>query len=302
MKSIMAILLLLTWGSPLHAAENSKYPAPRFPSYVKPPKSIDDIMPFARAAVRQTGGRTPLGLVEKGTLIGLVTEPIADDTVLQAIVRAYKERGVEARIIPEHELAGVNREEVLKAIKANKWYTSELGFMEIKPWITQRFADPEVPKKWLRERRPDIYKAMFLRDDEVITPAHKEMFNKLAQRNMGAVLEKYLDAHPEIKGVFWRRGGRPNTRKAMGKQGEKLLGNFIFDNHWELMNKAASFPGDVWKLAEERVIESFGWVDQVHVTDPEGTNFTFSLTEKEAGVWAEGAYQQGHLYLYPTHE
>jgi hypothetical protein len=108
MKSIMAILLLLTWGSPLHAAENSKYPAPRFPSYVKPPKSIDDIMPFARAAVRQTGGRTPLGLVEKGTLIGLVTEPIADDTVLQAIVRAYKERGVEARIIPEHELAGVN--------------------------------------------------------------------------------------------------------------------------------------------------------------------------------------------------
>ena len=37
----------------------------------------------------------------------------------------------------------------------------------------------------------------------------------------------------------------------MGKQGEKLLGNFIFDNHWELMNKAATFPGDVWKLAED---------------------------------------------------
>ena len=99
-----------------------------------------------------------------------------------------------------------------------------------------------------------------------------------------------------MKGVFWRRGGRPNTRKAMKHQGEKLLGNFIFDNHWELMNKAATFPGDVWKLTEERVIESFAWVDQVHVTDPEGTNFTFSLTEKEAEVWAEGAYQQGHLY------
>ena len=185
----LASLLLLALVLELGAAENSKYAAPRFPSYVKPPKSIEDIMPFARAAVRQTGGRTPLGLVEKGTLIGLVTEPVADDTVLQAIVRAYKERGVEARIIPEHELAGISREEVLKAIKANKWYTSELGYMEIKPWITQRFADPEVPKKWLRERRPDIYKAMFARDDEVITPAHKEMFNKLAQRNMGALLE-----------------------------------------------------------------------------------------------------------------
>ena len=36
------------------AAESKKYPAPRFPSYLKPPKSIDDVMPFARAAVRQT--------------------------------------------------------------------------------------------------------------------------------------------------------------------------------------------------------------------------------------------------------
>jgi hypothetical protein len=44
--------------------------------------------------------------------------------------------------------------------------------LDIKPWITQRFADPEVPEKWLRERRPDIYKAMFSHDDEVITPAH----------------------------------------------------------------------------------------------------------------------------------
>ncbi|HEX9444122.1 MAG TPA: hypothetical protein VGA73_08370, partial [Candidatus Binatia bacterium] len=281
------------------SAEQAKYPAPRFPAYLKPPKSIDDIMPYARAAVRQTGGRTPLGMVENGTLIGLVTEATADDNVLQAIVRAYKERGVEARVIPEHELAGVSREEVLKAIRANRWYTSELGFMEIKPWITQRFADPEVPKKWLKERRPDIYKAMFAKDDEV-SAGNQEIFKKLAQRNMGVLLAKYLDEHPEVKGVFWRRGGRPNTRKAMGRQGDKLLGNFIFDNHWELMNKAATFPGDVWKLAEERVLEPFAWVDQVQVNDPEGTNFTFSLSEKEAEAWAEGAYQQGHLYLYPT--
>ena len=149
MKSTMTIfisLVSLVSVLPLRAAETAKYPTPRFPSYVKPPKSIEDIMPFARAAVRQTGGRTPLGLVEKGTLIGLVTEAVADDTVLQAIVRAYKERGVEVRMIPEYELAGVSREEVLKAIKANKWYTSELGYMEIKPWITQRFGSRGAEK------------------------------------------------------------------------------------------------------------------------------------------------------------
>ena len=80
MKTRTALLLLVSFfglATRLGAAESSKYSAPRFPSYVKPPRSIEDIMPFARAAVRQTGGRTPLGLVEKGTLIGLVTEATA---------------------------------------------------------------------------------------------------------------------------------------------------------------------------------------------------------------------------------
>ena len=40
----------------VNGAEVTKYPAPRFPSYVKPPKSIEDVMPFARAVARQTTG------------------------------------------------------------------------------------------------------------------------------------------------------------------------------------------------------------------------------------------------------
>ena len=163
---LVAILLLANWGW-MSAQEKGKYPPPRFPSYVKPPKSINDIMPYARAAVRQTGGRTPLGLVEKGKTVAIVTEVVADDTVMQAIKRAYEERGVKVVILAEHELAGVNREDALKAVAANRWFTSEKGYMEIRPWIMQRFADPEVPKKWLRERRPDIYKAMFSHDEEV---------------------------------------------------------------------------------------------------------------------------------------
>ena len=279
---LVAILLLANWGW-MSAQEKGKYPPPRFPSYVKPPKSINDIMPYARAAVRQTGGRTPLGLVEKGKTVAIVTEVVADDTVMQAIKRAYEERGVKVVILAEHELAGVNREDALKAVAANRWFTSEKGYMEIRPWITQRFADPEVPKKGLRERRPDIYKAMFSHDEEV-PESYREIARKLGQRNIGELLAKYLDEHPDVYGIFWRRGGRPNTKKNLKHQGEKMLGNFIFDNHWELMNQASTFPGDVWKLAEERVLESFAWVDQVHVTDPEGTNFTFDVNEQEAGT------------------
>ena len=87
-------MICLGWASLVSGAESNKYPAPRFPSYLRPPKSIDDVMPFARAAVRQTGGRTPLGLVEKGMSALIVSEVSADAMVMQAIKKAYEERGV----------------------------------------------------------------------------------------------------------------------------------------------------------------------------------------------------------------
>src|SRR5215467_6679858 len=153
MKCLIALAFVasLACSSIGSTAEPVKYPAPRFPSYVRPPKSIEDVMPFARAAVRQTGGRTPLGLVEQGQTVVIFTEPAADEMVMQAIKRAYEERGVKIQIVPEYQLLGVSREEALKAVKANRWFTSEQGYMEMRAWILQRFSDPEIPKKWLKE-------------------------------------------------------------------------------------------------------------------------------------------------------
>ena len=295
--TVLLVLPLAMGESVSLGAEKTKYPPPRFPSYVKPPKSIEDVMPFGRAAVRQTGGRTPLGLVEKGTVL-IVVEPTAEDIVLRAIKKAYEERGVKVQMVPEHELAGVSKEEAQKAKEALRDYTSEHGYMEAARWINSRFADPEVPKKWLKERRPDLYKVLF--EKEAQASEHlRSVAQKLTRKGLSEGLIKYLDQHPEVNAVFFQRGGRTATRRVMGQHSDKFFGNFIFDNRWELMNKAATFPGDVWKLAEERVIEPLAWTDRVHVTDPEGTDFTFDVDEKQAQAWAKGAYQQGHLYMFP---
>ena len=291
--SLCASLAFLADG-----AETTKYPAPRFPSYLKPPKSIDDIMPYARAAVRQTGGRTPLGLAEKGRTVAIFSEPAADEMVMQAIKKAYEERGVKVQIAPEHQLLGVTKQEALKAVKALRWYTSEQGYMEAERWITQRFSEPDVPKKWLKERRPDLYQALFEKE-EATAPEQVALARKFGGRNVAQAIIKYLDQHPEVNIVFWRRGGRTATKRALEPHERKLYGNFIFDNRYELMNKASTFPGDVWRLVEERVIEPLAWIDQAHVTDAEGTNFTFEVDEKQAKAWAEGAYQQGHLFMFP---
>src|SRR5215212_2154808 len=53
-------------------------PPPAFPSYLKKPNSVDELMPQARAASRQTGGRTPLGLVESGKGVMIVVGEIRD--------------------------------------------------------------------------------------------------------------------------------------------------------------------------------------------------------------------------------
>jgi hypothetical protein len=53
-------------------------------------------------------------LVEKGTVL-IVVEPDAEEIVLQAIKKAYEERGVKVQMVPQHELAGVNKEEARKA-------------------------------------------------------------------------------------------------------------------------------------------------------------------------------------------
>ncbi|HEY6198618.1 MAG TPA: hypothetical protein VI231_08425 [Candidatus Binatia bacterium] len=292
------VLLSLIVAASMFAADGGKYPAPRFPSYLKPPKSIEDIMPYARAAVRQTGGRTPLGLAEKGQTVAIFTEPKADEMVLQAIKRAYEERGVKIQMIPESQLLGVTKEEALKSVKALRWFTSEQGYMEAHRWILNAFSDPSVPKKWLKEKRPDLYKAMFEKE-ETLSQEQVDLARKFGGRNVAQAIVKYLDQHKEVDIVFWRRGGRTNTRRQIEPYHNKLYGNFIFDNRYELMNKASTFPGDVWRLVEERVIEPLRWIDQVRVNDPEGTNFSFEVDEKQALAWAKGAYQQGHLFMFP---
>ena len=202
-KSMLPVLIAVVIGSasPLQTAEKTTYPAPRFPSYVKPPKSIEDVMPFARAAVRQTGGRTPLGLVEKGTVL-IVAEATAEEMVMQAIRRAYEERGVKLQIVPEYELVGINKEDARKAKEAARDYTSEQGYMEAERWISSRFSDPEVPKKWLRERRPDLYKALFEKQSQ-IPPQLKATADKLSRKGLSEGLVKYLDNHPEVNAVFF---------------------------------------------------------------------------------------------------
>ena len=294
----MKYLILLIFATFLFVApenaslqEKQKFPAPRFPSYLKTPKNVDEVMPYARAAVRQIGGRSPLGLVEKGQSVLLVAaDHLGEQIVLEAIKRAYAEKNIQARVMYESEIVGISRDDALKihGAKGQIPTTKEFGFGYFE---AEQSGDWSV--NWFKKQQPDVAAKLF-------PTFAKDTADKVAKlQGLGKALAAYLDKHPEIDTVYYGRGGRQNRARQLGAHREKFRGNFIFDNHYELMTQAPEFPGDIWRLAEERVIEPIAWLDKVHVTDPEGTNITLEMDEKLADAWGKTAYQQGHLFMLP---
>jgi hypothetical protein len=304
MKRTIVVILVLLFSLPENCAESAEkpaYAAPRFPSYTKAPKTVEEIMPYARSIARQTTGLQGegFGILKQGETVALVTEATAQDMVVDAIKRAIEERGVKVHILPDYELVGVTRADAAELQKARRQFTSEQGYIEARRWIDTRFPDPEIPKKWLKERRPDLYDALY--PAKVQMPERlREIQKKLDRENVGKGIKEYLEKNPNVKGFFWGTGGTTTLRRYVRPYEEKYLGVMVFDNRWTVMSKISSFPGDVWRLVEERTIEPIAWADRLHITDPEGTDLSCDLTEDMAERWARGVYQQGHLYMFPN--
>ncbi len=299
--ALLSLSVALTESKFSYAAEKATYPSPRFPSYTKAPKSIDEVMPYARAIARQTTGLQGdgFGILKDGESVALVLTATAEDMVVQAIKRAIEERGVKVNLLYEYELVGVSRADAAELRKARRQFSSEQGYMEARRWIDERFADPEAPKKWLKERRPDIYDSLYPAKAEV-SDRLKETAKKLDRENIGKGIKQFLEKNPNVRGFFWGTGGTTTLRRYVRPYEEKYLGVMVYDNRWTVMSKISSFPGDVWRLAEERTIEPIAWADSLQITDPEGTNLTSELTEDMSERWARGVYQQGHLYMFPN--
>jgi hypothetical protein len=277
-----------------------KYPEPRFPSYLKPPTTVDEVMPYARALVRNRSGFEGLGLgaMEPGQTVVIVVSADSEDMIMDAIQKALTERGVKSTILRDYELAGINRDDGKALLEEMKSYTSEKGYMEASTWMSFGFTSPGAPKKWLKERRPDLYEKLY-------PAAHKLPDNLVAAsqkytlQSVGGGVRDYLANHPEVKGVFWGKGGATYLKKAIAPYEDKLMGVFTADNRFEIMSGITTYPADVWQLSEDQTMEPLAFADKIHVTDPEGTDASADLTQVQSERWAKGAYHRGHLFLFP---
>jgi hypothetical protein len=300
---ILAGFVILVGGfmQPQEEVEKKEYPKPRFPSYLKQPQSAEEVMRSVRGLVRNKASFQGygMGVVGGGETALLVPTSDAEDVVVEGIRLALEERGVKVIVLPDYEVVGVSRQEAMDLKKATRTYTAEKGFMEAAGWIERVFPDAEATKQWLKGRRPDLYEKIFPKEREL--PAHLvEIRSKLGRRNVGQGLQKFLENHPEVKAVFWAKGGTTGARRALYPFDEKYGGVFTSDNRWEAMSRVGSYPADVWQLSEEATLESLAYVDRVEVTDPEGTDVWADVSQIQAEKWARGGYQRGHLYMFPN--
>ncbi len=292
------------------AATTEKYPEPRWPSYFKRSNNVEDLMPAARSLVRNTSGfqGKGMGILQEGEEVLIVPTASADPMVLEAIQRALVERKVKPHIKFSYEFTGESKDLVQKRQAANQRNrdNTKAGIYQASSWINGQFPDPEVPKKWLKERRPDLYAELFPNDTGAKAKADEDPETGLPRANprdreiVGLGIQKFLKENPKCRGVFWGGGGTTGLRRALYPMQDQYLGTFITDNVYTLQSQMTTYPGDVWQLAEEQILEPLVYADRVEITDPEGTNLWADITPDMAERWSQGAYQRGHLYMFPN--
>jgi len=310
-------------------AAGEKYAAPRWPSYFKPPKSADDLMEAARSFVRNQSGLQGkgMGILQPGESVLIVANNDADPMVLEAIRRALVERKITPHMKFVYEMAGETKEqaEARVAQREKGRDITKAGIYQASQWIENQFPNPSEPKAYLKSRRPEVYAELFPGETgdvkfdpnaakqrprgegapgagggEDADTGQTTSTDYRSRNSIGDGIKKYLTAHPEIRGVFWGQGGSTGLRRQLYPMSDKFLGTFITDNVYNLQSQMSTYPGDVWQLAEEQLLEPLVYVDRMEATDPEGLNVWCDITDEMAQRWAAGAYQRGHLYMFPN--
>src|SRR6185436_13188617 len=127
-------------------ANGETYPEPRWPSYFKPPKSVDDLMDAARSFVRNQSGLQGkgMGILQAGESVLIVASNDADPMVLEALKRALVERKITPHMKFVYDMAGETKEKADARTKSRERGRdiTKAGIYQASQWIENQFPNP----------------------------------------------------------------------------------------------------------------------------------------------------------------
>ncbi len=280
------------------------YAHARFPPPPTVPQAWKSLLPYAREAYLNklafAGYGLGLPISDQARCTPLVIfSADADPEFLRALIRVNIEHHQSGIFLHDYELVGVSRQDAEALQKFNNAYTAEKGFLGVSRWM-ESWPDPKIPQNWLKATRPDLY-AMLYPADHVLPPNLEIAKQKLTTENVGKAIQGFLEKHPEINpGIFWGSGDWSASRYALGRSASLWLGPSPSTDRWSTVSRVSSYPDDVWKLSEEKVVRLIADVDQIKITDPEGTDLSSEIPEEMAERWAKGSYERGSLMMFPN--
>jgi hypothetical protein len=239
-----------------------QYPAPRQPLYSQKVTRIEELMPSARKAVERRVGRGALGILKPSDHVVIIYPPIQNEMVLKAILEALKEKGIAAEGVGEHEVTGQPLENLTKISAEDAWL--ELHWRK------------EVTK--ILNLEPPV-----LSDETEVSRS----------------LKAFMDRNPKYNAVYVASGGRPYVRFYMAEHASKFKDSWIYTNCEHLLSKLEDFPGELQASIERKIADLLAKVSEVRISDPQGTDISFSVTPEEARVWSN-VQLPSHFFLYPS--
>jgi hypothetical protein len=105
-------------------------------------------------------------------------------------------------------------------------------------------------------------------------------------------LKEHLRQNPGYTTVYAGDAGEGHYRIALG---EVFKANWMYHTYEELAARYPVIPGELQNLIERKLLEQFGRAAEVRITDPEGTDIGWTVTEEEARLWARGAWIPWHM-------
>ncbi len=107
-----------------------------------------------------------------------------------------------------------------------------------------------------------------------------------------AALKRFLEDRPGYTGVFAGEAGRRHWKRAAG---DRVRNNWVYGTYEDFISHANSFPDELWRIIDLRVVEAFTNAAAVRITSPEGTDIGWDVTPQQADLWRKGAWQSGHI-------